>query len=746
VKIQNKGLIRAVVASLIATVLIPVVATSSQAVRMNGLKFTLSGTTASFDGCVDTCSSDLTIPSTVPGTTIKVTSIQTAALYNVSLRNLILPSTLTRIRENALQDATIQNALVLPSGLTTIDNNAFNGATLTSINFGTSITYFGGGAFRSATITEPPSLHMKAGVIASGAFGGVSFDTVTLDAGVTSVGSNAFTKNFGQSSNPTIQTLSIAGGDIQVGAFSEVVINRISLGSKIGVIQTGAFGGPSFSDPISRGSLTIGSGYIEQGAFSNSNFTSVTIAKGVGFVGTGAFGTGGFDAAPSLGPVSVDAKYLDQAAFSSATMSSLSIGSNVQFVGSGAFGSNRGGPYSVGNLTIKSGYFSQGALSDIQATKTTISKSVKVLPSTFCYSCELGALSIDAQVVGNIAFYQSSATSLTFGPNVKRIEADAFSGFGYPHNLTVDVPVIEPRAFASSSITSLTLGSHVKTIGDSAFSSCADLATVEIKSGEIGAYAFTNTGLTSVSIGSGVTFIGKSAFSQVSSIANVDIANGVKGIGYGAFQGTSALANIELPNSVVSIGEYALAGSGLVTAKFGSGLKYVDDGAFVNNQSLESISFYGAVPAFGSDIFPGRAVQIKHSAVMNSGWTSLLQQQSTWTQSGVTHATAITQPTITVGASRVSVAATAINIVTDYLPTAKGTVQLSITKKGSSRALCSGTSTARTLSGLNVRCSLSKAIRTELKKKNLSLNVTLTYSPDLGDKRVIVKPLSITKR
>ena len=116
--------------------------------------------------------------------------------------------------------------------------------------------------------------------------------------------------------------------------------------------------------------------------------------------------------------------------------------------------------------------------------------------------------------IGNSAFYGLGITSVTIGPNVTTIGANAFSG-----------PYVAWFGITGDPLSSLNIPNNVITIGDYAFYGCNNL--------------------TNVTIGSNVTTIGAYAFS---------------GLGFDNTSAGDPLSSVTIPNSVVNIGDYAFDG------------------------------------------------------------------------------------------------------------------------------------------------------------------------------------------
>ena len=750
----NRKKISLTLSAAIAAAWIPLTPATSFAVTVGDYDYSIAGKTATLLGCSDVCPASLSIPKTVPGTSASVVSIGENAFLTFSsdpatFSGVSLPSTVTTIESNAFSGVVINGPLVLPANLIRIESRAFYETTVVSVSFGTALNYIGQGAFQNATITGSlPTLSMQSGEIQTAAFSGVSFDEITLGANFSSVGVAAFAKPFMSDLEPKIDELTINGGNIAVGAFQNTDFDKLTLGSKIGTIGSGAFAGPTFDPPIERGELNVNSGIIDQGAFSNSSFSTVTIGKSVSSVGSGAFGSSS-SPYPTLGSVSVDARVLSQGAFMGASMASLTLGTNIATIGSGSFGGNLES-FNLGAVTIKGGSFSSGAFHGIEATSVNITSTVKRIGYSAFNDAVLGNLTINSQFIDDSAFYDTEATKVVFGSNVKSVGDSAFGSFeitGASKVITLNAEVIESNAFYDSNITGLTLGSKVQRIGDSAFASSDNLESVVINSGKIGSSAFWGSGVKNLVIGSGVTRIGESAFLNTN-LDSLDIASGLTTIEESAFTGIGGnLSTIRIPNSVVTIGESAFNSAGLESVYLGSGLRYLEENAFMQNEDLAEISFYGPPPT-GSSAFPLQIMNVHHTSAHDVAWAAAFTANPDWNVPPISRVSGLPKSTLTyTSASNDKPTARKVTIKANYSMSAAGKVQLTVTKSGSNTVLCAKTVTTRNLSGATgiATCDLSKKVRDGLKKKALTLNVKLTYSPDLGSSTTMPKTLLIKK-
>lgn len=291
---------------------------------------------------------------------------------------------------------------------------------------------------------------------------------------------------------------------------------------------------------------------------------------------------------------------------------------------------------------------SSGSVSVTYTVTELASSPVWSAPLVFANNTGITSVVIPDTVtsIGAFAFYgATSLASVTFGTGVTSIGTAAFAG--------------------NTALTSVIIPPGVTTLSDSSFTGTTSLTNVTLQSGlvTIAGNAFRDSGLTSVSIPNSVTTIGANAFMDSLSLASVTFGSGIALVDSGAFSGTpvtsvtiasgttslsaswfadmSALASISIPGSVTLIPDDAFDGKPLTTVTLGTGLltigarafrstsvtsidipatvTSIGDSAFGSAWALTRISFDGAPPTIGTDIFqfvPATSVLIPWGA----GW------------------------------------------------------------------------------------------------------------------------------
>lgn len=154
--------------------------------------------------------------------------------------------------------------------------------------------------------------------------------------------------------------------------------------------------------------------------------------------------------------------------------------------------------------------------------------------------------------------------------------------FGLMYNLTsINIPEaltsINDRTFEEcNALTEITIPDNITKIGNSAFRMCSSL--------------------TQIVIPDAVESIGENAFSDCSSLADVTIGSNVTELGNYIFNSCTSLTSIIIPNGVKKIGNYTFYRDNLKTIIIGEGVTSIGSSAFLNLNSLESITVLAETP------------------------------------------------------------------------------------------------------------------------------------------------------
>ncbi len=162
---------------------------------------------------------------------------------------------------------------------------------------------------------------------------------------------------------------------------------------------------------------------------------------------------------------------------------------------------------------------------------------------------------------------KKNVTSVKFGSNIKKIDADAFTNSTKLKTVTLNgnLEEIGKNAFKGcTALTKIKIPAKVKTIGDFAFSGAKKLATVEIGKNvtKIGKSAFEKcTALKKITIPDKVTEIGDKAFYKNTKMTSVTIGKKVTKIGKQAFNGCKILKNVKVNSTKLkTVGKNAFKG------------------------------------------------------------------------------------------------------------------------------------------------------------------------------------------
>ena len=417
----------------------------------------------------------VTIPSSICG--VPVTAIGEEAFQDyTSLESVMIPNSVISIGEKAFSHCTSLASVTIPNGVQTIRNSTFVGCTsLASVTIPNSVTSIEKWAFN----------------------GCISLTSVTIPSGVQTIGNDAFVNC------TSLKRIEVNESNNSYSSSDDgVLFNK----EKTALI-TYPCGKTDTSYTIPSGVTSIG-----ENAFNHcTSLESVTIPSGVQTIGNYAF-------------------------FNCKSLANVTMPSGVQTIGNDAFFSCT----SLASVAIPSSVTSIGDEAFVDCTS-------------------LASVTIESglQTIGNSAFFNcTSLASVEIPDSVTAIGYQAFRDCTGLANVTIpsSVKTIEYYAFLGcTGLKSVTIPHSVTAIGNNAFQNCRSLESVTIESGvqTIGYFAFADcTGLKSVTIPHSVTAIGNNAFQNCRSLASVTIPNRVTSIGEYAFYNCTSLASIFLPNGL----------------------------------------------------------------------------------------------------------------------------------------------------------------------------------------------------
>lgn len=224
-------------------------------------------------------------------------------------------------------------------------------------------------------------------------------------------------------------------------------------------------------------------------------------------------------------------------------------------------------------------------------------------------------LPIGIKAIGRGAFIWCEELKELIVPNtVEFIGVAAFyncfrlCNISIPNSLTR----IEEEMFVSCQISRLSLPLSINAIGNRAFWNC-NLSDITIPNSvtTIEEGAFYGCPLSSVTIPNSITKIEDETFYECFALKRVIIPNSVTEIGNLSFY-SCAFAEIELPNSIVRIGNHAFNYcESLKQIDIPDSVEVIEDGAFANCYSLESVRLPKSIKQLGDSLF-NECDELKH--------------------------------------------------------------------------------------------------------------------------------------
>ena len=240
-----------------------------------------------------------------------------------------------------------------------------------------------------------------------------------------------------------------------------------------------------------------------------------------------------------------------------------------------------------------------------------------VLPSTIsripleafsgCSSLKKVVLGEGVSVVEEKAFYDcAQLQDINFDetPTLSEIAGDALENTAWLRNYDGDCVIINSILYKYfGSVSKLHVPSGISDIAESAFAGNAKLSKIYLPSSlrVIRENAFANAiALRSVYIPTGTSslaYIMEGAFKNCYNLSEFDLktAEQLSGIGDYAFENTSVFRDLYISASLLMLGSYAFRNSGVrsVTVADSSRMATIQDGAFYQCRSLESVVFMG---------------------------------------------------------------------------------------------------------------------------------------------------------
>ena len=350
----------------------------------------------------------------------------------------------------------------------------------------------------------------------------------------------------------------------------------------------------------------------------------------------------------------------DQAFYGCSALTSITFGKNMRDFGYNIFsGCSKLKTYNlspdstyiktIGNIVVDKDETSVKYYLDNDTEETGDGYTTFTMPST-------------VTTVERGAFYNNKKlTSVTFSPNLEKIEDTAFRGMtnlsgeinlpstltyvgaqafygdtkvtkvNYPGTITylgdecfynmssaefsgnLVIPegaTLGIKVFAScKSLTEMSVNTK---LAEQLFNGCTELTTVTIRQDEteIPESCFKNCeSLTSIVLPSTITAIRDDAFAGTKALNHVDLYEGLLSIGENAFDG-SGLTSVTIPSTVTELGSYAFNGcTNLIEAVFTGSLSSLPSYLFTGTESLKSITWPKDLTTIGDSCFNGSALE-----------------------------------------------------------------------------------------------------------------------------------------
>ena len=576
-------------------------------------------------------------------------SIGKYSFYNIGVKEIVFPTTLKSIGDNAFTYCSQISVIVLPEGLESVGKSTFNYLSgLKKVILPSSILSIGENAFYNnqnlssveSHITEPFD-------IPESAFAGSStydYENNVYDYSPSSatlyVPLN--TKSKYVAAKGWNMFAAVEEGELKEG-FDGVLKYSYSTGStEATVIQDDSY--QELTEVTIPATATLGGKTYQVTAVGNDAFKSCSKLSSVilpnGLVSIGKYSFYNIGVKEIVFPTTL--KSVGDYAFMYCKMSAISLPDGLESVGSYAFYNMSSLqkvllPSSVTSIGDYAFFYCQN-LSSVEshiAEPFDISESVFASSSTwdntssaYIYSPSLAKLYVP---IGSKSKYAAAKGWNMFAAVEEGELKEGFDGalkYSYSTGST-EATVIQDDSYKELTEVIIpataTLGGktyQVKAVGNDAFKSCNKLTSLTLPNGlvSIGNNAFQNTRMSSMTLPSSLRTIGNSAFEYCYNLVSVVISEGVEKIGNRAFSNMSKLEKITLPSTLKEIGSRLLLYDSKLTTVVSNNPKpfAVDDATFIYKSQWNSeTSQYDYTPSPATLYVPKGKVAVYQNT---SGW------------------------------------------------------------------------------------------------------------------------------
>lgn len=579
----------------------------------------------------------------------------------MKVKEVILPSHLTRIGAYCFANCTELQKIVIPDGVTTIEEGAFLGCnSLTEIKLPSSVTKISKYAFYQCVALQIASLDnvtqigssafsqceslryvgslAKVKNIEEASFADCSSLVGEIDlSGVPVISKNAFARCASLSNVIFSENLQSIGES----AFAKCTnLRSVNLPESTKAVMPEAFYGCTRLSVVSysRNLLQVAKSTFTDTPF----FASLECVDGIKYMGHIAMCIEG-DPVSRIsfreGTLSIadDFIYTSSNKDYKTVCTELLLPNSLLRIGNYAF--TKGGRYSYEGLGITKLSLPENLL-EIGDNAFSYSKSISqiTLPESLIYvgnaafyGCEglVRVIYNASSLMSNISssrsidvhgiFEGTGIEKVTIGPKVRILPSAVFMGceklmkVEFADRTSDDHLYVGPYSFYScKALTNIVLPESTDSIGIYAFRYCRALSNVTLPDSiqRVGELAFEDCPWLDTYLNNqpdGVAYVGLVAFGYKGNMpegTTISLREGTKSIAYMAFYHCDGMEHLIIPNTVESIGDYAFMGCrNLKSIKMGTGIISIGDCAFENCNALSSIELPEYVKTIGASAF-----------------------------------------------------------------------------------------------------------------------------------------------